>query len=486
MHFSHNGVPDPEALTFRPSKFSYSLRALADLPARLRCPPPAPADARLPSYASPCFPLLTLKPRSQPALVTPTFRVHLADVIDAKHLPPLTTRDFEDYLLFVERNAQNLSAHLLSFAFVRSLTSPYIRYFILWLKQYSQRYSEWIADDLCLSNEHLPLPSSPSMHVYTSSSYLIPSRNLAYFFACAKETFFSHSSPLRLHVTNDALAPFMRTPFPFDASVGWADAHPPPQLFGPVKHEVERVLQESLDRFVRISYMNTGNWRRITGMMLGALVVLAGLVPLWLSLFAGRSREFRLIGIPLFLLGFLMFLSTKNGVRSFHQSQIPILFRFFRNFMKAHPFAAFFDRFVSSSTLSATHVNSIRGNFAGQRIDLPRHCRYRSLTILTPSLSPLRPFPSLRQFISVLIIPTWGAYTNLTRGRPRPRGEIPSRQTILRIPLSLPTTISTSSVSNSNSNDNSSMIRTARTTTSGSLFQSRFRTSSASICPLRL
>ncbi|KDQ19547.1 hypothetical protein BOTBODRAFT_170629 [Botryobasidium botryosum FD-172 SS1] len=296
MHFKHHGVPDPESLVVRPPKYPYTIRGLLDFPRRLRCPPPPFNDARLPSYA-----------------VTPNFRVNLEDLIDGKHLPPLTVRDFEDYLLFVERSAQNLYAHSAPLIHGSRL-NLFPSYFILWLKQYSERYSEWIAEDLGLSKDHLTVPTSPSSLAHNASAYLSPSRNLAYFFACAKETFFSQTSPLRLDVSNEVLMPFMRPPPPPDVTLSWADIHPPPQLLGPVKHEVERTLQHSLDSFVRISFTNTGNARRYFGMTAGPLVVALGLIPLWLSLFCGKSREYRLIGIPLFLLGFLMFLATKNGI----------------------------------------------------------------------------------------------------------------------------------------------------------------------------
>lgn len=40
--------------------------------------------------------------------VVPIFRVALEDILDGKHLPPLSLKDFEEYLLFDERSAENL------------------------------------------------------------------------------------------------------------------------------------------------------------------------------------------------------------------------------------------------------------------------------------------------------------------------------------------------------------------------------------------
>lgn len=40
--------------------------------------------------------------------VIPTYQVSLDDVLDRRHLPPLGLKDFEEWLLYVERKAQYL------------------------------------------------------------------------------------------------------------------------------------------------------------------------------------------------------------------------------------------------------------------------------------------------------------------------------------------------------------------------------------------
>ena len=49
--------------------------------------------------------------------ITPKFDLKLEDMLNAKYLPPLGLKEFEEYLLFVEHSAENL-------------------YFFMWLRKY--------------------------------------------------------------------------------------------------------------------------------------------------------------------------------------------------------------------------------------------------------------------------------------------------------------------------------------------------------------
>lgn len=49
--------------------------------------------------------------------ITPKYDIKLEDVLQAKHLPPLGLKEFEEYLLYVEHSAENL-------------------YFWMWLSKY--------------------------------------------------------------------------------------------------------------------------------------------------------------------------------------------------------------------------------------------------------------------------------------------------------------------------------------------------------------
>lgn len=68
----------------------YSLKALKNVPRRL-FRPPTPTIGCVRSFR-----------------LTPCFQVTVEDVINAKHLPPLGRKEFEEYLLYKEYSIENL------------------------------------------------------------------------------------------------------------------------------------------------------------------------------------------------------------------------------------------------------------------------------------------------------------------------------------------------------------------------------------------
>jgi len=68
----------------------YSFKALQHVPRRLFCPP-TPTIGTVRSFR-----------------LTPCFQVSVEDVINAKHLPPLGRKEFEEYLLHKEYSIENL------------------------------------------------------------------------------------------------------------------------------------------------------------------------------------------------------------------------------------------------------------------------------------------------------------------------------------------------------------------------------------------
>ncbi|KAH8104586.1 hypothetical protein BXZ70DRAFT_596887 [Cristinia sonorae] len=94
--------PPPQT---QPKTVKLTPSAILSLPHRLAHPPPA--KGQIPSWG-----------------VIPAFDIRLEDVLDRKHLPPLGLKDFEEWLLFVDDAVENL-------------------YFILWLREYTARYTAW-------------------------------------------------------------------------------------------------------------------------------------------------------------------------------------------------------------------------------------------------------------------------------------------------------------------------------------------------------
>ncbi|THH31458.1 hypothetical protein EUX98_g2730, partial [Antrodiella citrinella] len=120
-------LPAPQQTQPRTVKLTPS--AILSLPHRLAHPPPA--KGQLPSWG-----------------VIPAFDIRLEDILDRKHLPPLGLKDFEEWLLFVDHAAENL-------------------YFILWLREYTARYTAWAQQS---KREHEFLRSSTSTQSLSLSS----------------------------------------------------------------------------------------------------------------------------------------------------------------------------------------------------------------------------------------------------------------------------------------------------------------------------
>ncbi|KAF8644547.1 hypothetical protein AX16_008421, partial [Volvariella volvacea WC 439] len=213
-----------------------SLKALFSLPFRICNPPPAVGKVRS------CG-------------VTPLYKIRLEDVLERKHLPPLGLKDFEEWLLYVERSAENL-------------------YFTLWLKEYTAKYNH--------------------------------SSHLAMFYARAKQTFFTPNSVYELNLPSSMLAPFHAVN---------GSPHPEPAAFTEVALEVQKMLQDSLRRFVAGQMNNVGTQRVLCGIIAGTLFCLLGsIAPIVVNLVKGHSRWARLAAFPGMWLGLTILLAALNGV----------------------------------------------------------------------------------------------------------------------------------------------------------------------------
>ncbi|KAJ1304898.1 hypothetical protein OPQ81_006032 [Rhizoctonia solani] len=231
---------------------------------------------RPPAYECSWFTSLRALPRriiSPPAVegqrarrsckIVPIFRVALEDILDGKHLPPLSLKDFEEYLLFEERSAENL-------------------YFILWLREYTKRHRPWFA------------------------TATVASRSLALSFTRAKSTFFSHSSPHELNLASILISNFLIT--------AEGQPHPHPSVFAQIQRDVEHMLQESLLRFVAARTKNAGKQRVWCALIGGIGTGLIALAPILVSILGDKPRILRLAALPILWLGATIFLSSIHGI----------------------------------------------------------------------------------------------------------------------------------------------------------------------------
>ncbi|VDC02410.1 unnamed protein product [Peniophora sp. CBMAI 1063] len=249
----------------QPKTIKLTVMALLSLPWRLCNPPPAVGKVRS-------------------CQVTPVFKVTLDDVLDRKHLPPLGLKDFEEWLLFVEGNAENL-------------------YFMLWFKEYSAQYSRWYSQ----AKPPKPSESYQSDDHYRFSTQAAPSAPLAHFYNRCKQTFFTPGAEFELDIPSDILSPFHTGHF--------VSPHPDPIVFNDVVRETRRMLKDSLDRFVLASYTNVGSQRALCGTVGGTVFAIAGFVaPMVMNFMHHRSRWLRLLALPGLWIGLTIILASLHGV----------------------------------------------------------------------------------------------------------------------------------------------------------------------------
>ncbi|KAF7346220.1 hypothetical protein MSAN_01848900 [Mycena sanguinolenta] len=246
-------------MSTQPRTAHLTFKALLSLPSRLCNPPPAVAKVRS------CG-------------VTPVFQVQLDDILERKHLPPLGLKDFEEWLLYCEDAVENL-------------------YFILWLKEYTVKYKQWVARATF---------ERDNAREYRMDWPLQPSAHLAMFYLRAKQTFFTPNAAYELNLPSVTFAPF-------HASHG--SPHPDPIAFTEVALQTRKMLDESLNRFVTAQFSNVGNQRVMCGIIAGTLFcLLAALTPLAHNFVHGQSRWLRLVAFPGLWLGLIVLLASLNGV----------------------------------------------------------------------------------------------------------------------------------------------------------------------------
>ncbi|CAE6463292.1 unnamed protein product [Rhizoctonia solani] len=255
----------------RPPHYPYSFKALKDVPRRLFYPPRSEIKIG----------------RVRSMSLTPLFQVKLADVLDGQHLPPLSRKDFEEYLLFVEHSSENL-------------------YFYEWLRGYTQAYTAW---------------------AQAGTPYSAP---LALSWSRAKQTFLANDAHFKLNLSNDTLEGLLKVPEPAQpiSSVAMSQepsgssqesparlSYPNPIALTTVRSEVEDMLRESLNRFVGGSCGNSGRARGLFGIALGVITLAIGLAPVLVSILQGRGgRGLRVAAIPIFWLGAWITIMSLHGV----------------------------------------------------------------------------------------------------------------------------------------------------------------------------
>ncbi|KAI0086516.1 hypothetical protein BDY19DRAFT_347928 [Irpex rosettiformis] len=149
---SSRSRPQPPPPPTQPTTVKLSPSALRSFPHRLAHPPMPPLSGDSHTCAKG-------KERAKwwsgwSLRIQPEYDVKLEDVLDRKHLPPLGLKDFEEWLVFVEGTPENL-------------------YFILWLREYTTRYTAWMMS--LRSKQSLRISSSQPNPLTASTQLAIPS-----------------------------------------------------------------------------------------------------------------------------------------------------------------------------------------------------------------------------------------------------------------------------------------------------------------------
>ncbi|CAE6474057.1 unnamed protein product [Rhizoctonia solani] len=236
--------------------------------------------------------------------VAPRYRLSLEDVISDKHLSPLSRQDFEDYLHHAEGSAANL-------------------YFHEWFHNYRRLYGEWAKSVLPAATFGLP----------SSSKYLYPTRELwerlkdcqdrqlKDEFSSAKATFFQPGASMRLNIDaklRDRVLLIPNLPPPHNGQqltdkLPSYPSQPEPSIFDPILEQVNKALEATLSRFIRLAFCNAGLWHNCLGHLLGLCILGSGLA-LWCLGIRSYQRGFVAGSLPLIWVGVWFCLVSVSGL----------------------------------------------------------------------------------------------------------------------------------------------------------------------------
>ncbi|KAF8609871.1 hypothetical protein BDV93DRAFT_600970 [Ceratobasidium sp. AG-I] len=288
----------PSSSSEQPSNWSLKVSEIKSWPTRMMNPPPPPTIPRRKKYT-----------------VIPEYDIPLSDILQDKHASPLSLREFEEYLLYLERSAENL-------------------YFHLWIQQYSLAYDSW--DDR--QPVDLDSPNSSTFDIHLESRR--PSVPLARSFQRARQLFFDPASQYELNLTADAIDPIRHFLKPASGKAckrrkeAWEEGsgsdeegdagfysaeqnstqYPRPRDLERIKNEVEGMLKQSLTRFLQLAFTNSGRAHDKLGYTISSIYILAATAASVAIILNRRPRALRLVVAPMLLIAWSVLFSVLNGI----------------------------------------------------------------------------------------------------------------------------------------------------------------------------
>ncbi|KDE03741.1 hypothetical protein MVLG_05810 [Microbotryum lychnidis-dioicae p1A1 Lamole] len=260
--------PPPRAsqpASSRPAKTdAFNLKYLLRLPIRIFSPPKA--SGMIGSVRS--------------LRATPLNDVRLADVIENKHLSPLSLKDFEGYLVFREHAAENL-------------------YFILWLNEYEKEWNAWQRDPTALKEANDARIIDPHA-----------SRTLTQFPPLLRESlergldaFFTPDGALELNLSDATRAKVL-----VEAQSG------NPADFEEARGLILHSLHRSLAAHSKACVANAGPRRLVFCFCLGLSIFLLGMIPPLVGIIGGYARAWRVVGLPFIWFGTAVMVMAVNRI----------------------------------------------------------------------------------------------------------------------------------------------------------------------------
>lgn len=159
---------------------------------------------------------------------------------------------------------------------VRLTDSNYtpLRYFILWLRSYTEHYNEGG------NPEELEMDAKRAI-----------------------QTFFDPRNPLALNLSHDITHPLLKK----------TESGYPPVVFDAARKHVRDLLEASLQTFVRRCCGNAQTNRSWFSVSLATFTVVLGILVVLGSVFLGWARAVRFAAYPLFILGFTGIFAGLHG-----------------------------------------------------------------------------------------------------------------------------------------------------------------------------
>ncbi|KAH9808698.1 hypothetical protein DFH28DRAFT_1068429 [Melampsora americana] len=235
---------------------------------------------------------------------TPMNQIQLKDILKGEHLPPLTLKEFEDYLIHVEKSPENLFFYL--------WLQDYTRYYRQWEKSLAQHSSEKASQSKGISQDpplyrtsprsprfdHLQ-PFSPinfeisNKHTNISLHTPLP-QHLLISKSIAVQTFFNPNSILELNLSCEVKRKIL-----LDILVT-SD----PSIFRHVREETFMMLEESMRRWLIRTEGNADDSRIAFAICLGLTGITLSIILVSIVLINESQRYLRLLITPLFWLSF--------------------------------------------------------------------------------------------------------------------------------------------------------------------------------------